>query len=147
MNAARSGLTGVIAALTAVVTVSAAQAGQPVWMDDAGLRAAFDGKSVRGIYRIGKPFAESYRADGSVSYAEDDGLRMSGSWSVQFGAFCTFYQDGQGSCFKVVASGANCYQMHPVTIPTVNEPARPLEPDWVAQVSVTGTPGTCGSGI
>lgn len=113
------------------------------WMSEADLRRALAGKDVEGEYPNGRPFKETYAADGSVSYADD--LRSSGGrWSIEAGTFCTIYDDDpMGGCFRVHKVGANCFEFYFVARTEEEARKAPKEPDWTARAWVEAEPATC----
>lgn len=78
-------------------------------MDGIELSATFPGMTMVGNYGNGVKFTETYLADGSVTYADDQGSDR-GHWFVRGSLFCTFYETSNGACFSVKKSGDNCYE-------------------------------------
>jgi hypothetical protein len=74
------------------------------------------GHTIKGYYthtRVG--FVEVYLSDGRITY-KDDLKADVGRWSVQDGAFCTFYDRINGACWHVLKRSVNCYEFFPVRI-------------------------------
>ncbi len=78
-------------------------------MDGIELSATFPGMTMVGNYGNGVKFTETYLADGSVAYSDDQGSDR-GHWFVRGRLFCTFYEASDGACFSVRKSGDNCYE-------------------------------------
>lgn len=113
------------------------------WMSNAELRTAFSGVTLEGKYGSGKPFSETYRADGRVAYQER-GATIGGKWSVEAGTFCTIYDaDPTGGCYRVRQVGANCFEFYFVARTEEKAQSEPGRPAWTARGSVTGKPGAC----
>jgi hypothetical protein len=118
------------------IAMSAALSVSPVsdlWMSDANLTATFAGREIVGEYENGETFAETYRADGAVSYR--DSVRASnGRWSVRSGTFCTIYDDDpSGGCYRVRRVSQNCFEFHFVARTTAEAEKDPRRPDWTAR--------------
>jgi hypothetical protein len=80
------------------------------------LGSELGGHTIKGYYthtRVG--FVEVYLADGRISY-KDDLKADVGKWSVQDGAFCTFYDRINGACWHVLKRSVNCYEFFPVRL-------------------------------
>jgi hypothetical protein len=80
-------------------------------MSGAEILAALPGMTMTGSYADGVKFTETYHADKHITYQDDRGSDT-GSWFERDGLFCTFYVSLQGACFKVVRTGANCYEYY-----------------------------------
>jgi hypothetical protein len=80
-------------------------------MDSADILAALPGMTMTGNYADGTKFTETYHPDKAVTYQDDRGADT-GNWFEKDGLFCTFYVSLQGACFKVVRTGANCYEYY-----------------------------------
>lgn len=114
------------------------------WMADEAMRAAFGGKTIQGQYASGKPFTESYLADGGIQYQEK-GITYSGHWSVQAGNFCTIYNtDPTGGCYQVRQVSENCYEFYFVSRTEEQAAAGDLgRPAWTARAAVSDRDATC----
>ncbi len=113
-------------------------------MDEAAIRAAFAGKTIQGNYASGKPFTETYRADGAIIYRERD-IEYRGHWSVQSDAFCTIYHsDPTGGCFKVKRESENCFEFYFISR-TEGQAANneTVKPAWTARAAVIDRDATC----
>ncbi len=92
----------------------------PRQLGDAGLVAAYAGKTHLSFYRRhveeygGKYFEESYRADGTLSYEAGD-VALTGYWQVAGGRICFQYPDTplNSGCF-VVTQEAGCYYSYQI---------------------------------
>ena len=80
-------------------------------MNSAEILAALPGMTMTGNYSDGMRFTETYAPDKSIAYQDDRGSDT-GSRFEKDGLFCTFYLSLQGACFKVVRTGANCYEYY-----------------------------------
>lgn len=80
-------------------------------MSAAEILAVLPGMTMTGNYADGMKFTETYAPDKSIAYQDDRGSDT-GNWFEKDGMFCTFYVSLQGACFKVVRSGANCYEYY-----------------------------------
>jgi hypothetical protein len=114
------------------------------WMDEPALKSAFAGKTIQGNYASGKAFTETYRADGSIDYRENN-LNYVGHWSVQEGTFCTIYHsDPTGGCYQVRQVSANCYEFYFVTRTEAEAAGKDLgRPSWTARAAVSDRDPTC----
>lgn len=121
-----------------------AQSGVP-WMTEADLRSTFGGQTIDGRYPSGREFTETYASGGHVDY-RDTGRATGGRWSITDGSFCTIYDDDPtGGCFRVLKSGANCFEFYFVAR-TEEEARTPRSPDWTARAWLTGENSTCTEG-
>jgi hypothetical protein len=113
-------------------------------MDETAIRAAFAGKTIQGNYASGKPFTETYEADGAIIYRERN-IEYRGHWSIQGDAFCTIYNsDPTGGCFTVKQESTNCYEFYFVSR-TEGQAANneTVKPAWTARAAVTDRDATC----
>ncbi|MEO0833892.1 MAG: hypothetical protein AAFY13_11405, partial [Pseudomonadota bacterium] len=102
------GLAGLFA-LAAVADEQSADASKKT-LDDAGLRAAFAGKTHIGLYRryleaYGEQrFIETYTDNGNLQYTAGT-LSISGTWTISAGKICFQYNSPEflAGCFRVVA--------------------------------------------
>jgi hypothetical protein len=114
------------------------------WMSEPEMTLAFTGKTISGNYASGKPFTETYLADGAISYREQ-AVEYQGHWSLQGGTFCTIYaSDPTGGCYRVRQVSANCYEFYFVTR-TEAEAALGAagRPAWTARAAVSDRDATC----
>ena len=88
-----------------------AAAGERYELSAAEILAALPGMTMTGSYADGMKFTETYALDKSIAYQDDRGSDT-GNWFEKDGLFCTFYVSLQGACFKVVRTGANCYEYY-----------------------------------
>ena len=86
-------------------------AGERQAMGSADILALLPGMTMTGSYADGVKFTETYFPDKSIAY-QDDRSSDTGHWFEKDGLFCTFYASLQGACFKVVRTGANCYEYY-----------------------------------
>ena len=86
-------------------------AGERQYMSGAELTSVFPGMTMVGNYGDGVKFAETYHLGGNITY-RDDQESDTGHWFERNGLFCTFYQHGDGACYAVTQTGANCYEMY-----------------------------------
>jgi hypothetical protein len=105
-DACRRGMVAALALMMAATAAAPALAGEK--LNDSELRLALSGVTVEGDYGDGAPFTETYRANGSIKYSDEQGAQT-GTWSIKDGHFCTFYKGMDGGCFVVERDGANCY--------------------------------------
>jgi hypothetical protein len=133
-----------VALLAGLIAASQPAGAIEPWMDDTALRAAFSGKTIQGNYASGKPFTETYKADGSIDYSEQS-VAYHGHWSLQAGAFCTIYHsDPTGGCFQVRQVSTNCYEFYFVTRTEAEAAGRELSrPAWTARAAVSDRDETC----
>jgi hypothetical protein len=113
-------------------------------MDETAMKSAFAGKTIQGNYASGKAFTETYRADGSIDYSENN-LEYRGHWSLQSGSFCTIYHsDPTGGCYQVRQVSANCYEFYFVTRTEAQAAEKDLgRPSWTARAAVSDRDATC----
>lgn len=136
----------VIAVLAAGAGHTAAIALDAGWMPDAELSATFAGKSMAGYYASGRTFAETYAADGTLTYSDKDHA-SGGAWSVQSGSFCTIYDDDPaGGYFRVRREGVNCDEFYFIARTQVQARRDPRKPDWTARARFKGQIPTCKDG-
>jgi hypothetical protein len=102
-----------VAQLTLLFTLSCAAslAGERQEMGSADILAMLPGMTMTGSYADGVKFTETYFLDKRIAY-QDDRVADTGSWFEKDGLFCTFYLSLQGACFKVVRTGANCFEYY-----------------------------------
>ncbi len=81
-------------------------------MNSAEILAALPGMTMTGSYADGVKFTETYHSGQRRSAYQDDRGSDTGNWFEKDGLFCTFYVSLQGACFKVVRTGANCYEYY-----------------------------------
>jgi hypothetical protein len=89
----------------------ASLAGERYEMNSAEILDALPGMTMTGAYASGMKFTETYHPGKDISYEDDQGSDK-GNWFEKDGMFCTFYVSLQGACFKVVRTGANCYEYY-----------------------------------
>lgn len=112
-------------------------------MSEADMRAAFSGVTLDGKYGSGRPFTETYGADGRIAYRES-GVSIGGTWTIEAGTFCTIYdRDPTGGCYRVKKAGGNCYEFYFVARTEAEARREPGQPSWTARGSVAGRPGAC----
>ncbi len=122
-------------------------AAAPRLLDDAGLVAAYAGKTHLSFYRRhveaygGKYFEETYRADGTLDYHAGD-VALSGFWQVANGRICFQYPESplNAGCF-VVAHEAGCYYSY--QIDEDGEPFGLSTGEWWIRAHVKGTKPDC----
>lgn len=135
-----------IALCAAATTATAA----PRRLDNAGLIAAYAGKTHLSFYRRyveeygGKYFEESYNPDGSLNYRAGD-LALSGLWRVADGRICFEYPGSSlyGGCF-VVTYEAGCYYSY--EIGPDGAPMGFANGEWWIRAHVKGTKPDCAAG-
>lgn len=116
-------------------------------LDDAGLRAAFAGKTHIGLYRryleaYGEQrFVEAYAADGTLQYTAGS-LSISGTWSIASGKICFTYDSPAflAGCFRVVAD-QGCYYSYEI-FPSGRQTVPGRDPWWIRS-HVDGTNPVC----
>lgn len=133
-----------VAALAAACISAPGHAARDLWMSDAEIIAQFNDATIDGSYAAGRPFVESYLADGRVEYVER-GLTMRGYWSVTAGTLCTIYDlDPTGGCFRVARVAENCFEFY---FASRTEQAAPgpegAQPAWTARGSIRGKDASC----
>jgi hypothetical protein len=87
------------------------QAAERHEMSATEILSALPGMTMTGSYADGVKFTETYFLDKKIAYQDDRGSDT-GNWFEKDGLFCTFYVSLQGACFKVVRTGANCYEYY-----------------------------------
>ncbi|HMN38310.1 MAG TPA: hypothetical protein PKD49_11460 [Hyphomicrobium sp.] len=114
------------------------------WLSDADIERSLKGHTLDGMYASGRRFTESYLETGSLAYAED-GMTLSGHWSVRAGMLCTIYDaDPTGGCFRVAVMGANCFEFYFVSRSEEALPGPPgTKPGWTARGAVEGKAQAC----
>lgn len=102
---------------------------------------ALRGATLVGVYNDGRDSAyrETYNADGTIAYHDEENGDLKGVWGVNANTFCTYYDGIPGTCFQVRASGANCFFF--VAVDVADRPPRPN--DWTARGWKDGVPSTC----
>lgn len=131
-------------ALALLIGAAMAPALAEVWLDDAEIERALRGRTLEGVYASGRRFSEHYLVDGRLEYSED-GLSMTGRWSVTAGRLCTLYDtDPTGGCFRISPTGRNCFEFYFVSR-TEEAAPRPsnVKPDWTARGAVNGKVEAC----
>lgn len=133
-----------IVVLAVICAGSPTYADRDLWMSDAEIAAQFNDATVDGAYASGRPFTESYRADGRVEYA-GHGLTIGGHWSVTAGTLCTIYEtDPSGGCFRVAKVAENCFEFFFVSRTEQAAPGpEDAHPAWTARGSIRGADATC----
>lgn len=139
-------------AIMAVALLGAAMAALPrsglaqddTWLSDAQIESHLKGRTLDGMYASGRRFTESYLEGGALQYSED-GLTLTGRWSVRSGTLCTIYDtDPTGGCFRVTAPSHNCLEFYFVTRTEATAPGSPdTKPDWTARGAVEGKAEAC----
>ncbi len=127
--------------------VSPAANAAPRQLDDAGLQAAYAGKTHLSFYRRhveaygGKYFEESYSADGALQYRAGD-VALTGYWQVANGRICFQYPDTplNSGCF-VVTYEAGCYYSYQIN--DDGEPFGLATGEWWIRAHVKGTKPDC----
>ena len=124
-----------------------ARAQTVTWLSDAEIETSLKGRTLDGMYASGRRFTESYLESGSLTYTED-GVTLTGHWSVRSGTLCTIYDaDPTGGCFRVAAMGANCFEFYFVARSEEAAPGPPgSKPDWTARGAVEGKAEACTEG-
>jgi hypothetical protein len=89
----------------------AARAAERHQMSAAEILTVLPGMTMTGSYADGVKFTETYFLEKKIGYQDDRGSDT-GNWFEKDGLFCTFYVNLQGACFKVVRTGANCYEYY-----------------------------------
>ena len=85
-------------------------AGKPAMrMGGQEISSVFNGMTMTGNYGNGINFTETYNADGSIDYRDDQG-GDSGRWFIRGSLFCTFYDASEGACYSVRKSAENCFE-------------------------------------
>lgn len=117
------------------------------WLSDAEIETLLKGRTLDGMYASGRRFTESYLESGGLTYTED-GVTLTGHWSVRSGTLCTIYDtDPTGGCFRVAPMGANCFEFYFVSRSEEAAPGRPGgKPDWTARGAVEGKAEACTEG-
>lgn len=103
-------------------------------LDDAGLTAAFAGRTHTGFYRDfltqynAIKFQEIYRADGTLLY-QGGGIVSAGTWTIQSGRICFTYDNPAfiPGCFAV-RTDKGCFYSHEAPRPDENH--TPVTKDW-----------------
>jgi hypothetical protein len=109
-------------------------------LSNEDLAPTFRGITLDGVYQDGGFFSETYAADGTIRYFDGNG-KANGNWSVKDGAFCTFYENQEGSCFFVRREGPNCFAFFE---PKVGPGASRLPRDeWTSRGWNRASPSTC----
>jgi hypothetical protein len=139
---------GLIFALVLVAGTPAAlcmeKSNAPKILDGPGIIAAFEGKSVRGVYADGRPVRETYAVGGAIDYWEA-ALTSKGQWSVVNNLLCTFYDNTAmaGGCFQVEQLSANCFD-YIVRAGSTEDALAPKDgPRFVARGHIEGVADTC----
>ena len=116
------------------------QAGERQQLSSAEILATFPGMTLSGNYPDGVMFTETYHPGGTITY-RDDRETDTGNWFERGGLFCTFYEKGDGACFAIIKSSANCYEMYV----RENEDGKPSELDgnWNSVGWDRNRPATC----
>lgn len=119
----------------------------PRQLDNAGLVAAYAGKTHLSFYRRhveeygGKYFEESYSADGTLQYRAGD-IALTGLWQVANGRICFQYPDTplNSGCF-IVTHEAGCYYSY--QIDSDGNPFGLATGEWWIRAHVKGTKPNC----
>lgn len=113
-------------------------------LSESLIRNDLIGKTLKGRYRNGNTWRESYGGDRKIVYLDKDSY-WTGKWSFRYTAFCTFYDKGNGgACWHVVKVSDNCYQFYvaqPTGRPLGATPGKPRP--WTAEGWRTDRPSTC----
>lgn len=133
--------------LIALMIVSPAAHAAPRQLDDAGLVAAYAGKTHLSFYRRhveeygGKYFEESYMADGTLQYRGGD-IALTGQWRVANGRICFQYPQTplNSGCF-IVTHEAGCYYSY--QIDDNGQPFGRATGEWWIRAHVKGTRPDC----
>ncbi len=137
----------VLAAGLLVASLHAARAGDSAPLDDAAIGAAVSGQRFAGVYDDGSAWRETYAADGSLAY-EDDENDVDGQWRVISGRLCTLYATGvEGGCFMVFRRSTNCFDFYAVDpssgMPLASEAERAAQSGWSARGWSMDKASTC----
>lgn len=133
--------------LFAAIGLLSGQALAKDWLTATEIETGLGGKTLEGMYATGRRFTERYLSGGQLEYIED-GVTMSGHWSVTAGTLCTIYDtDPTGGCYRVARSGSNCYEFYFVSRSEEAAPGPPgVKPDWTARGAVDGQIDACKEG-
>lgn len=114
------------------------------WLTGPQIEKELAGRTIHGMYSSGRRFTEHYRAGGALEYVED-GILLTGRWSVTAGTLCTLYDtDPTGGCFRVLPSGNNCYEFYFVARDEDQaHKSEGLAASWTARGAVEGSPEAC----
>lgn len=132
------------AVVVSFAALAGLQSAYAAWMDGQQIQTLLGGKEIAGEYANGRPFTERYLADGRIEYT-DQITSLGGHWSVTAGTLCTIYDgDPAGGCFRVVRSGANCFEFYFVSRTEETAPGKDDEkPKWTARGSLSGSSEGC----
>ena len=133
--------------LFTLLILSAPANAAPRQLDNAGLVAAYAGKTHLSFYRRhveeygGKYFEESYSADGTLHYRAGD-IALTGLWQVAKGRICFQYPQSplNSGCF-IVAEEAGCYYSY--QIDNDGKPFGLATGEWWIRAHVKGTKPDC----
>lgn len=135
------------AGITIAVLTGGGAAWAADWLSASEIELTLKGRTLEGEYLSGRRFTERYLESGAVEYIEN-GVTISGHWSVTEGTLCTIYDtDPTGGCFRVATSGANCLEFYFVARSEEAAPGPPgIAPDWTARGAIDGKPEACKDG-
>ncbi len=106
------------------------------WLTAKDITYVFVGREIKGTYRNGVPFSETYRRVGRSEYREGE-TSVSGQWSTKGDQFCTLYDGNRGGCFQIKSSGTNCFEYWLITL------AGTPDKNWIARGWQSKYPSTC----
>lgn len=132
------------AALALLVPAAlAAQGKSPVILMGPEIIAAFEGKTVSGVYADGTAVRETYLLGGAITYWDPFYGSRTGQWSVVNNQFCTFYDGMTGGCFRIERVSENCFD-YLAQAASEQEALAPKEkPRYTARAFIEGKPSTC----
>lgn len=139
------------AAATALTIASIVSAAGPAcaqsWMSEQDISKRFHNATLDGHYASGRPFTETYLADGRLAYAES-AAAIGGRWSVTAGTLCTIYEiDPTGGCFRVAQVSENCFEFYFASRTEAAAPGHDGDRlSWTARGSIRGLPSRCAEG-
>jgi hypothetical protein len=94
--------------LLAVLLLASTAEAAP-WLLDKDIAYVLVGREIKGHYRNGADFSETYRRTGQIEYKDSDGMQA-GQWTLQGGQFCTTYEGSPGGCYRIRMHSGNCFE-------------------------------------
>ena len=133
-----------ILAIWLVVGVPLISSATVLALTEKNIRDELIGPPMKGTYVDGRPWDETYFANGSITYRDQDN-KWQGQWSFRGTGFCTFYNDGaNGGCWQILKISENCYEFYSMTrsgMPKSDHKGRSVT--WVARGWRASQASTC----
>lgn len=136
-------LAGLVLLTASVEAAQATQSQGPKPMAGPDIIAAFEGKTVTGVYANGMAVRETYLVGGAITYWDPFYGARAGHWSIVNNLFCTFYDGMTGGCFRIERVSDNCFDYFAQAASEQEALAPADKPRYTARAFIEGKSSTC----